>query len=117
MTQELDETTQVAGFAPRSPWEAISTPSSPPALGFSRTGSDPQSADVQLAPEVEVGNVEYKLKLLSPTVRCIPLARVNVSCEISGTQFVAGKIHALGHSTQVEITRWLRTSTLRDRSV
>jgi hypothetical protein len=73
MTQQLDETPQVVSFAPRSPWEAISTPASPSLpLEFLPTGSDPLSVDVQLAPEVEVGNVEYKLKLPSPTVRCMP---------------------------------------------
>jgi len=69
MTLDLDEVPQVVGSVPRSPWEHISTSS--PALGLSPTGSDPIPIDMQLAPEVEVGNVEYKLKLLSPTVRCM----------------------------------------------
>lgn len=62
----------VVGSVPRSPWEALSTSSSPlPIPGFPPSSEDepnPVDATLQLAPEVEIGNVEYKLKLLSPTV-------------------------------------------------
>jgi hypothetical protein len=72
MHLELDEAAQAIGAVPRSPWETLSSSLPSPALGLSPVDSDPLSVDVQLAPEVEVGNVEYKLKLLSPTVRCAP---------------------------------------------
>ena len=84
MTLDLNEVPQVVGSVPHSPWEDI--PSSSPPLGLPLTGIDPIPVDVQLAPEVEVGNVEYKLKLLSPTVRCMPFdiaSALPVKCELT----------------------------------
>lgn len=73
MSYEADEPVAVVGSTPRSPWEAISaSPSPSPGSGLPSSVSELTSGGdsaIQLAPEVEVGNVEYKLKLLSPTVR------------------------------------------------
>lgn len=73
MSYGADEPVPVVGSTPRSPWEAISAfPSPSPGPGLPPSDNEPTfSGDsaVQLVPEVEIGNVEYKLKLLSPTVR------------------------------------------------
>ncbi|KAF9504270.1 hypothetical protein BS47DRAFT_1355401 [Hydnum rufescens UP504] len=55
-----DELLSVVAY-PRSPWEALS-PSLSPSSGI----FDIESV-AQLAPEIEEGNVEYKLKLCNPT--------------------------------------------------
>ena len=60
----------IAGSVPRSPWEALSTSPSPSSASPApEEGPGSLDSAVQLAPEVEIGNVEYKLKLLSPTAR------------------------------------------------
>lgn len=51
---------------PRSPWEALS--SSPSLSSGLSAVSVSDGESLQLAPEVESGNVEYKLKLCHPTV-------------------------------------------------
>lgn len=68
MNEGSDEAPSAVGSAPRSPWEAISGSPSP-VLALSEIESSSFDSSAQLAPEVETGNVEYKLKLCHPTVR------------------------------------------------
>jgi hypothetical protein len=63
-----------------SPWEALSSPSPSPAARNSPFSEATIEGELKkrlvesrprLVPEVEEGNVEYKLKLINPTVRVI----------------------------------------------
>jgi hypothetical protein len=92
----------LAGSAPRSPWEALPTSTSFSSGVSSLSVSDGEC--LQLSPEVESGNVEYKLKLCHPTVSTTIIP--SFTYPKNGFQSPGGTLYPASNPAQMAIARW-----------